>query len=78
MVRYFMKKFEIWNEGYACNSERGGAQYLGTYEGHTFKDATKAALVDKKWDMSYYDEEQNTYWACGFFDNETSARASFG
>ena len=73
-----MQKFEIWNEGYSCTGQSAGAQYLGTYEGETFKDATKAALIDKEWDMSYYNEERNTFWACGFFDNESSARASFG
>ena len=73
-----MKKFEIWNEGYSCTGQSVGAQFLGTYEGETFRDATIAALIDKKWNMSYYDEERNTFWGCRFFDNESSARASFG
>lgn len=71
-------KYEIWNEGYADNGGRGEAQYLGTYESDSFQSACKKALIDKKWNMEYYDEKHNTYWGCRFFNNAGDARMSFG
>lgn len=80
-----MNKYEIWNEGYTATGESGGAQQLtrengdNLFEGETFKEACKNALIELDWDMDrYYDEERNTFWACRFFDNETDARKSFG
>ena len=72
------KIFDIWSEGYSATSEHGTAQFLGTYSAPTFKEACKIALKDKEWDMKYYNENRNTYWACRFFDNEVDARKSFG
>tara|TARA_R110000744_G_scaffold242781_1_gene359840 strand:+ start:2526 stop:3005 length:480 start_codon:yes stop_codon:yes gene_type:complete len=71
-------KFEVWSEGYRATGERGTAQFLGTYEAETFKEACKIALKDKGWDLDSYDEINNTYWACRFFDSEDKARKSFG
>lgn len=73
-----MKKFYVWIEGFAATGESQTAQFLGSFEGETFINACKKAMVEKEWDMSCYDENKNTYWACQFFDNEKEARASFG
>jgi hypothetical protein len=73
-----MKIFEVWNEGYAATGQQEKAQCLGTFEAETFQEACKNALIELKWDMSYYDEEDNSFWACRFFDNEKDARKSFG
>jgi hypothetical protein len=70
--------YEIWNEGYAATGERAQAQYLGKYNGNTFTEAVKAALEDKKWNMSLFDENKLSYWGCRFFDNEKDARKIFG
>jgi hypothetical protein len=71
-------KFEVWNEGYACTGNSGTAQFLGTEEADSFQEACKKALIRNGWNMSYYDEENNRYWGCWFFDNEVDARKSFG
>ena len=73
-----MDKFKVYTEGYACSGDSAKAQYLGEFEGETFKEACKEALKQKSWDMRYYDDKNNTYWACGFFDNEEDAIKSFG
>ncbi len=73
-----MPKYEVWSEGYMATGEHGTAQFLGTEEGETFPEACVKALKKKKWSMSSYDPERNTYWACRFFDNEADARKSYG
>ena len=79
-----MGRYQVWSEGYAATGEGGTAQRLTIknedtlWEGETFQEACENALRTLKWDMSYYNKERNTYWACGFFDNEADARKSFG
>jgi len=76
-----MNKFEIWIEGYSATGQRDGARRLGDdelFEGVTFKDACKNALLRLKWNMSNYNEANNSYWACRFYDNEIDARKAFG
>lgn len=73
-----IKEFEVWLEGYAATGERGTAQYLGKQKATSFKEACIQALIDKDWDLSIYDENTNSYWACKFYDNEEEARKSFG
>lgn len=73
-------KYQIWSEGYAATGEYSNAQYHGTSEGDTFKEAVDNLL--KTWDQKevgiYYNPDKLTYWGCRFFDNETDARKSFG
>ena len=79
-----MKQFEVWNEGYAATGGSSPAHRLNKegedtlWEGRTFQEACENALLTLKWDMSYYNKEKNHYWGCRFFDNEASARKSFG
>lgn len=79
-----MKKYQVLIEGYVATGENGTAQILAKrneytlWEGETFQKACENALRTLKWDMSYYNKERNTYWACRFFDNEIDARNSFG
>jgi len=79
-----MKKYQVWTEGYAVTGENATAQRLTRknedtlWGGETFRDACENALQVLKWDMSYYNKEKNSYWACRFFDNEKDARRSFG
>jgi hypothetical protein len=77
-------KYEIWSEGYSATCQHEKATQLITeegkrlWEGETFQKACEAAIRELKWDMKFYDAHRNTYWACGFFDNEVDARKSFG
>lgn len=79
-----MNAYQVWCEGYAATCERGKAQRLTRknedtlWEGETFQAACENALLTLGWDMSYYNKETNSYWGCGFFDNETEARRNYG
>ncbi len=80
-----MNKYEVWIEGYSATGENAPAQKLvnpnndnGTWQSETFQEACKKALIELKWDMSYYNEKANSYWACRFFDNEIESRKDFG
>lgn len=73
-----MKDFEIWVEGYAATGEHAPASFEGIYAGNSFKEACVEMMLDKSWDLRYYDKERNTYWGCRFFDNEAEARQTFG
>lgn len=58
------------------------------WSGVTFQQACVKALNELKWQMlyegvqgcgsSYYDQKNNSYWACRFFDNEADAKKSCG
>ena len=74
------KWFAIWSEGYRATGESGKAILHGNWQGTDFKDAVKNMLAEWNQDevKKYYNEEENTYWGCRFFDNEKDARASFG
>jgi len=75
-----MEKYQVWCEGYATNGQIQTPQRLTRrfeetlWDGETFNDACENALRTLKWDMSYYNKEQNTYWSCRFFDNEIDAK----
>ena len=79
-----MNKYEVWVEGYQASPDRANAQRLtregeeALWEAETFQEACKKALIELKWDMSYYNENANSYWACRFFDNEIESRKDFG
>lgn len=74
----FAMEYEVWIEGYAATGDRANARFLGKFSGPDFKSACIEAMKALKWDMGYYDEERNSFWACRFYDNEREARASFG
>ena len=69
-------KFEVWLEGYKATGESRQAEFLGIHEASSFQEACKNAI--KEWQDEFYDEENNSYWGCGFFDNEIDARERFG
>lgn len=83
-----MKEFEIWLEGYMAQENEGvpvkATRFLrygetdSKWVAETFPEAIEAALKEKGWDMGYYNPKNNSYWACGFYDNEADARKSFG
>lgn len=77
-----VKIFEVWMEGYAATGESAGAEFYGSYEAGTFKEAVGKAvekgIKDKKLQESYYEPNKLTYWGCRFFDNESEARKGFG
>jgi hypothetical protein len=69
--------WQVWMEGFEATGDESGAQFMGMWEGETFKDACA------KWAASlsgpnHYDAALNTYWACRLFDNERDARKTFG
>ncbi len=71
-------EFEIWEEGYARNGERGGARLLGKATGRTFREACLAAVERGSINKSLFNEDRLSVWGCRLFDNEAEARASFG
>jgi len=71
------KTFSIWAEGYQATGEHGGATWYGHARGVTFKDAC-ISLFKTHPEGHLFDPERLTYWGCRLFDNEGSARASFG
>ena len=73
-----MQVYDIWIEGYAATGNQGRAEYLGLYPGLSFKDACRRAIIDHDWKLNSYNEKNNTYWSCRFFDNETDARRGYG
>ena len=73
-----MKEYEVWTEGYALSGGSSDASFLGVKNAESFKCACIKAMKDKGFEMLYYDDENNTYWGCRFFDNETDARKIFG
>jgi len=81
-----MKTFEIWMTGYMATGEHGLAHMVtrkgedySTFNADTFKEACKIAIMQysNEWER-YYDEENNTFWACSLHDNEKDARKAFG
>lgn len=64
-----MARHSLWVEGYAATGEHGAARFLGTYEADTFSEAVQKWNAEKN--------SKNTY-GCRIFDNERSARRSFG
>jgi hypothetical protein len=74
-----MKQWQVWMEGYSITGNEGGAEFMGRFEGETFKEACLnwVATLNPK-DKQLYNEERNTYWGCRLFDNGTDARKSFG
>jgi hypothetical protein len=79
-----MAKYEIWLEGHVATGTSSKAKRINRdgettlWEGENFKTAVINALLELKWDMSYYNDECNSFWACGFYDNEQDARRAFG
>lgn len=74
-----IKKWNIWIEGYSATGQNSRADFKGSFEGKTFKEAciTWVATLDDN-NKQYFSEETLTYWACKMFDNEVEARKSFG
>lgn len=70
--------YNVWIEGFTIDRDSGLAQYLGTIEAETFKEACEKALLNNKWELKYYNRMLNTYWGCNFYDNEVDARKNFG
>jgi hypothetical protein len=68
------KEWEIWAEGFAATGESGTAQLMGRVKAKTFKEACRIRFKDDR----LFNEESLTHWGCRLFDNEVSARKSFG
>lgn len=75
-----METYEVWLEGYIATGESSEAHFYGLHKAASFKEACmKAMTIHKFSDLDkYYNEENNTYWACHFYNNELEARKSFG
>jgi len=73
-----MKNIEVWTEGYAATGQRCGAQYHGTYQASTLKEAVCQCVKAEKLEERFIDYERMTYWGCSFFDNQLDAARSFG
>lgn len=79
-----LKKYKVFIEGYAVTGGSANArQMIGPgdqyeWEGETFEDACRNAVIGCEMSMENYDAKRNTYWGCRFFDNYMDARKSFG
>jgi hypothetical protein len=80
-----MNIYEVWVEGYIATGERDKAQQLknlnrddNKWEANDFKSACLLAIETLKWDLNYYNKDNNSYWACKFYDNEKDARKNYG
>ena len=72
--------YQIWAEGYRATGNEGEAIRL-TDEGvsaGTFQAACDKFALNHEGFREHYDPKSLTYWGCKLFDNEDSARASFG
>jgi len=66
--------FQVWSEGYQATGNSSTAHYHGEYVADTF---SKACAICFK-DSGTFNLKKLTLWGCGLYDNESSARASFG
>jgi hypothetical protein len=74
-----MMKYEVWSEGYRCNGDSGSAWLVDIVEAKSFEEACYLAFAEASgWDTHLFCKDTLTYWSCQLFDNETSARRSFG
>ena len=71
-----MIRFGIWMEGYAATGESAGASFVGESTGEDFKDACQNWYKNNP--DPYYSKENNSYWGCRLFDNQTDAMKTFG
>ena len=69
-----VKKYQVWIEGYRASGDGAPARLAGECCASSFKEACKEVMKNS----STYDENTNTSWGCGLFDNETDARKNFG
>ena len=67
-------RYEIWTEGNAFSK----AYKLGEAEGETFEEACWNLMLTYIDAHLYFDNSTNTYAGCRLFENEQSARESFG
>lgn len=71
-------EIEVWSEGYAATGERGEAVCHGVVKAASLREACDALAKRDRAFRAYYDPERMTFWGCRLFDNEESARRSFG
>lgn len=70
-------KYQIWSEGYEATGNSGCAELMGEVEAGDFTSAC-SALFEGTEHEKYFDKQRLTYWGCRLFDNEQSAKKSFG
>jgi len=75
-----LKTFDLWVEGYSTTGQSAPAQFLGTYEGKTFREAVLSWSFSglSRNENQYFNANNLTYWGCEIFDSEKKARKSFG
>lgn len=102
MIKYELKKYQVWQEGYCCTGMEGEsvkAKLIGEIMAQSFAQACHILkckeylnniskvndITYKKFEEGYdnpdrwdYDPNNLTDWGCRLFDNEESARESFG
>lgn len=70
--------YNVWLEGYQTTGNSSPAKHLGMFEGKTFREACKNAITELNYVKDSYNERENSYWGCRFFDNEMEAKKVFG
>lgn len=74
-----MTAFNIWCEGYCATGQSSEAQFMGTFEADSFKEACQKLYESMSPnDQSYFSSDKMRIWGCRLFDNEIDARRSFG
>jgi len=74
---FLIMKYEIWSEGFLITGMEGdpaNASLVATIEAESFQAACDLYYKDN----NLYDAKSLTFWGCRLFDNEASARLSFG
>ena len=74
-----MIDFDIWIEGHHAQGSRSTAKKIAAIKAATFKEAcVEFSKTPKAKGFGNFDAERLTFWGCRLFDNEESARGSFG
>lgn len=76
-----MKKYQLWEEGFATNGESGTATFLGEVEAESFQEAFRKYVTKKYSDneiKSLVNFDRLSIWGCRVYDNEKDARKLFG
>lgn len=68
----------LWMEGFQVMEGSAQAEYCGTYQAKTLREAVEMWIAEDTRRRGLVDLERLTYWSCRFFDNEADARKSFG
>lgn len=71
-------EYTVWLGGWASSDGSQKAQNLGKFKSETFEQACYQAIKANSYNINHYNDRNNTFWGCHFYDNEEEARKVFG